>query len=97
MVAVLDADFTPQPDFLKRAIAYLVGDPTLCAVQGRWGHLNGDVNPLTRAITLAIDGHFVVEQICAQPRGLADELQRIGVACGASRPSRRRAAGGILR
>ncbi len=69
MVAVLDADFTPQPDFLKRAIAYLVGDPTLCAVQGRWGHLNGDENPLTRAITLAIDGHFVVEQIARSRAG----------------------------
>jgi hypothetical protein len=31
-------------------------------VQARWGHLNRDLSPLTRAQGLAIDGHFSVEQ-----------------------------------
>ncbi len=69
MVAVLDADFVPPPDFLKRAIAQLVSNPKLAAVQGRWGHINSAENPLTRAATLALDGHFVVEQTARNRAG----------------------------
>ncbi len=69
MIGVLDADFMPPPNFLKRAISYLVNDPKLAAVQGRWGHLNSQENPLTRAITMAIDGHFVVEQMARNRSG----------------------------
>lgn len=69
MVAVLDADFIPPPDFLKRAVSPLVNNPRLAAVQGRWGHLNSQQNPLTRAATLALDGHFVVEQTARNRAG----------------------------
>ncbi len=69
MVAVLDADFVPPHDFLKRAIAPLVNNPRLAAVQGRWGHLNGTQNPLTRAATMALDGHFVIEQTARNRAG----------------------------
>lgn len=69
MVGVLDADFMPPPDFLKRAISHLLSDPKLAAVQGRWGHLNGEQNLLTRAATLALDGHFVVEQTARNRSG----------------------------
>jgi cellulose synthase/poly-beta-1,6-N-acetylglucosamine synthase-like glycosyltransferase len=68
MVAVLDADFIPPPHFLKEAISHLVSDKGLAAVQGRWGHLNSEENPLTRAAALALDGHFVIEQT-ARNRG----------------------------
>lgn len=40
-------------------------------VQARWGHLNGDYSPLTRCQTLALDGHFVVEQGGRQVAGFA--------------------------
>jgi len=69
MVAVLDADFVPPSDFLKRAISPLVNNPKLGAVQGRWGHINSQQNPLTRAATLALDGHFVIEQTARNRAG----------------------------
>lgn len=61
-VAVLDADFVPPKDFLRRTIPHLVARPRLGMVQGRWGHLNDRDSLLTRGQALALDGHFVVEQ-----------------------------------
>lgn len=61
-IAVFDADFVPPADFLKRTIPFLVADKRLGAVQTRWGHLNAEYAPLTRAQALALDSHFAVEQ-----------------------------------
>ncbi len=69
-VAVLDADFVPPPDFLRRTIPYLVNDPDLGMVQTRWGHLNSFTNLLTLGQTLALDAHFVVEQTARSQAGL---------------------------
>ncbi len=68
-VAVLDADFVPPPDFLKRTIPHLIANPDLAVVQGRWGHLNSSTNWLTWGQTLALDGHFVVEQTARNRAG----------------------------
>src|SRR5215208_412512 len=38
-VAVFDADFTPEPDFLQRTIHHFT-DAGVGMVQARWGHLN---------------------------------------------------------
>ena len=38
-------------------------------IQTRWGHLNDNYSPLTRAQGLALDGHFVVEQGGRQAAG----------------------------
>jgi cellulose synthase/poly-beta-1,6-N-acetylglucosamine synthase-like glycosyltransferase len=62
LIAIFDADFVPQPDFLKRLVPYLVNDPRLGMVQARWGHLNAEYTPLTRAQALSLDGQFVVVQ-----------------------------------
>jgi beta-mannan synthase len=35
-VVIFDADFSPPPGFLRRAIPFLVGNPELALVQGRW-------------------------------------------------------------
>ncbi|KAH7542046.1 hypothetical protein FEM48_Zijuj02G0031900 [Ziziphus jujuba var. spinosa] len=35
-VAIFDADFRPEPDFLKRAIPFLVNNPDIALVQARW-------------------------------------------------------------
>jgi beta-mannan synthase len=35
-VAVFDADFQPEPDFLLRTIPYLVHHPQIALVQARW-------------------------------------------------------------
>lgn len=68
LVMVLDADFVPPPDFLRRTVPHLVANPQLGMVQTRWGHLNPFTNLLTRGQTLALDSHFVVEQT-ARSRG----------------------------
>nr|GMD27284.1 glucomannan 4-beta-mannosyltransferase 2-like [Ipomoea batatas] len=35
-VAIFDADFRPEPDFLRRAIPFLVHNPQIALVQARW-------------------------------------------------------------
>jgi cellulose synthase/poly-beta-1,6-N-acetylglucosamine synthase-like glycosyltransferase len=68
-VVVFDADFLPQRDFLIKTIPHLVADPRLGMVQARWGHLNAFDNALTLGQTLALDGHFVVEQTARSRAG----------------------------
>ncbi len=68
-IVVLDADFMPAPDFLRRTIPHLVADEELGMVQTRWGHLNSYDNLLTLGQTLALDGHFVVEQTARNRAG----------------------------
>lgn len=69
LVVVLDADFVPAPDFLRRTVPHLAADPGLGMVQTRWGHLNPFNNWLTLGQTLALDGHFVVEQTARSRAG----------------------------
>lgn len=35
-VAIFDADFRPEPDYLRRAIPFLVHNPDIALVQARW-------------------------------------------------------------
>jgi cellulose synthase/poly-beta-1,6-N-acetylglucosamine synthase-like glycosyltransferase len=60
-VGIFDADFVPQPDFLKETVPYFT-DPEIGMLQTRWGHINSDYSLLTRAQSMGIDGHFGVEQ-----------------------------------
>ncbi len=69
LVALFDADFVPPPDFLRRLVPHF-DEPDIGAVQARWGHLNADYNPITRAQALLLDGHFVVEQTARYRSGL---------------------------
>ena len=62
-IAIFDADFVPEPSFLRLTIPYLATDPGLGAVQARWGHLNATDSPLTGAQAIALDKHFAVEQV----------------------------------
>ncbi len=68
VLAVLDADFVPAPDFLERTVRHL--QPGVAAVQARWGHLNARASGLTHAQAVALDGHFVVEQTARARLGL---------------------------
>lgn len=61
-VAIFDADFVPPREFLRKAVAFVVENPELGLVQGRWTHLNRTSSMLTRGQAIGIDGHFVVEQ-----------------------------------
>jgi cellulose synthase/poly-beta-1,6-N-acetylglucosamine synthase-like glycosyltransferase len=60
-VAIFDADFLPEPDFLRRTVPWFA-DPEVGVVQTRWGHLNRDYSLLTRMQAFALDLHFSVEQ-----------------------------------
>ncbi len=59
-VAVFDADFVPEPDFLQKSIHYFT-DPKVGMVQGRWEHLNRGYSFLTKTQAIFLDGHFVLE------------------------------------
>ena len=60
-VAIFDADFIPQPDFVKRIIGYF-SDPKIGMVQTRWDHLNANYSVLTKILSFGIDAHFSMEQ-----------------------------------
>ena len=70
-IAIFDADFEPPTDFLARTIPHFLGDnrAKIGFVQARWGHLNQDYSVLTNCQALALDGHFVVEQVARQSAG----------------------------
>lgn len=61
-IAIFDADFQPQPDFLQQTIPHFANSPALGMVQTRWGHLNDGRSPLTSAQAIALDKHFAMEQ-----------------------------------
>ena len=46
MIAIFDADFVPNPDFLKNTLKYFT-DSKIGMVQTRWEHLNEDYSILT--------------------------------------------------
>ncbi len=60
-LAIFDADFLPEKDFLKKTIPHFQDD-AIGMVQTRWGHLNKDYSVLTRLQAFGLDGHFTVEQ-----------------------------------
>ena len=71
-VAIFDADFIPQPDFLRRTIPYFLnpaGGGKIGMVQTRWTYLNSDYSLLTRVETILLDGHFVIEHGGRSRRG----------------------------
>lgn len=69
-VAIFDADFVPNTDFLKKSMAFFIGRPNLGLVQGRWTHLNKDASLITRGQAMGIDGHFMIEQAARSWNGL---------------------------
>jgi cellulose synthase/poly-beta-1,6-N-acetylglucosamine synthase-like glycosyltransferase len=60
LVAIFDADFIPQPEFLSSLVGEFEDSDVGC-VQARWGHLNREHSLLTRVQALMLDGHHLVE------------------------------------
>lgn len=60
-IAIFDADFIPEPDFLRKTIPHF-SDDKVAVVQTRWEHLNKDYSMLTKIQAFALDMHFRVEQ-----------------------------------
>ncbi|WP_228850520.1 cellulose synthase family protein [Aegicerativicinus sediminis] len=61
-IAIFDADFLPQPDWLIKTLPYFM-NPEIGVVQTKWGHINRDYSMLTKAQAFALDAHFTIEQI----------------------------------
>jgi cellulose synthase/poly-beta-1,6-N-acetylglucosamine synthase-like glycosyltransferase len=66
-VALFDADFVPNADFLEKTVHFFTDEKVGC-VQARWGHLNKDYSILTRLQSIFLDGHFIMEH-AARNRG----------------------------
>ncbi len=69
LIAVFDADFLPDVDFIRKSIPYFQ-NTEVGMVQTRWGHINENYSLLTKAIAIGIDGHFQIEQNSRYSSGL---------------------------
>ncbi|MFA7256197.1 MAG: glycosyltransferase family 2 protein [Kiritimatiellales bacterium] len=60
-ILVMDSDFLPEPDFLRRLAAHAVADPGLAAVQARW-HITDAHENLTTLLGAGIINvtHFIM-------------------------------------
>ena len=67
-VCILDADFVPTPDLLKRTVDFFT-DPKVGMIQTRWGHLNRGYSLLTRVQAMFLDGHLLLEQTARSRSG----------------------------
>lgn len=67
-IAIFDADFLPQYDWLHRTILYFK-DPQIGVVQTRWGHINRNYSILTKIQAFALDAHFTLEQVGRSSKG----------------------------
>jgi cellulose synthase/poly-beta-1,6-N-acetylglucosamine synthase-like glycosyltransferase len=67
-VLILDADFIPSPDILRRTVHFFT-DARVGMVQTRWGHLNRSYSLLTRVQAMFLDGHLLLEQTARSRSG----------------------------
>jgi beta-mannan synthase len=68
-VAVFDADFKPEPDFLLKTVPYLEGNPRVGYVQTRWVFTNPDESYLTKAQEVSLNYHMRCEQFTHSATG----------------------------
>ncbi len=68
LVTVFDADFVPEPDFLRETIHHFT-DEEVGMVQARWQFFNREYSLLTRAQAILLDGHFVLEHTARNRSG----------------------------
>ncbi|WP_298477606.1 cellulose synthase family protein [uncultured Maribacter sp.] len=67
-IAIFDADFLPDSDWLKKTVIYFK-DEEIGVVQTRWGHINRDYSTLTKIQAFALDAHFTLEQVGRNAKG----------------------------
>ncbi|XP_040382534.1 probable glucomannan 4-beta-mannosyltransferase 11 [Oryza brachyantha] len=61
-IAMFDADFQPESDFLLRTVPFLVHNSEIALVQTRWKFVNANECLLTRFQEMSLDYHFKYEQ-----------------------------------
>ena len=67
-VAIFDADFLPNSQFLKWTIPHFQNEE-IGVVQTRWEHLNEDYSLITRLQAFQLNVHFTVEQVGRENAG----------------------------
>lgn len=67
-IAIFDADFLPEHDWLKKTIPYFKNEK-IGVVQTRWAHINRDYSTLTKIQAFALDAHFTLEQVGRNSKG----------------------------
>jgi cellulose synthase/poly-beta-1,6-N-acetylglucosamine synthase-like glycosyltransferase len=60
-IAIFDADFIPNPDWLQKTMPHFEND-SIGVVQTRWGHINKSYSILTELQAFGLNGHFAIEQ-----------------------------------
>ncbi|EAT14357.1 glycosyltransferase [Desulfuromonas acetoxidans] len=68
-LAVFDADFIPESDFLRRTMANFT-QPEIGMVQARWGFLNREQSWLTQLQAILLGPHFGIEHRVRCHQGL---------------------------
>ncbi len=61
-IAIFDADFIPEKDWLQLTMPYFETNDNIGVVQTRWGHLNKSYSLLTELQAFGLNGHFAAEQ-----------------------------------
>jgi len=61
-VAIFDADFLPNPQFLRKTMPYFRNE-RVGVVQTRWTHLNDNYSLFTKLQALQLNVHFTIEQM----------------------------------
>ena len=90
-VAILDADYVPEPDFLRVCMRAMLSDEHVGFVQARCDYLNAGENRITWAQQRILDAHFAVEQAA---RNWSGHLMPFNGTCGIWRRAAIDSAGG---
>ncbi|HMW75349.1 MAG TPA: glycosyltransferase family 2 protein [Saprospiraceae bacterium] len=69
-IAIFDADFLPDEDFILKCIPYFFQDERYAVVQTRWEYINRDYSLITRLQALPLNVHFSIEQTARMYAGL---------------------------
>ncbi|WP_235296743.1 cellulose synthase family protein [Portibacter marinus] len=89
-IAIFDADFLPNPDFLQSTIPFFK-DEKIGVVQTRWEHINRDYSLITKLQAFQLNVHFTIEQV---GRETADYLLQFNGTAGVWRRETIEDAGG---
>jgi cellulose synthase/poly-beta-1,6-N-acetylglucosamine synthase-like glycosyltransferase len=89
--ALLDVDYVPAPDFLRRCMAVLLAEPEIAFVQARPDFLNAAESIFPRAQAIILDFHYGLEQ---PTRYWVRQMLPFNGTCGIWRRAAIEAAGG---
>ncbi len=89
-IAIFDADFLPNKNFLKKTIPHFQ-DKNVGVVQTRWEHINQEYSLITKLQAFQLNVHFSVEQ---QGREFADYMLQFNGTAGVWRKETIETAGG---